>query len=177
VIGFLHSDDLFADSNALSRVALAFEDTYVDAVYGDLMYVRSEDPNRVVRYWRAGEFSKSLLSRGWMPPHPTFYARRSCYDRIGTFDTSYLIAADYEHMLRVLTNGNMCVKYIPQVLVRMRLGGISNRSLKNIIQKSREDFRALRSHDVGGLGALIWKNIRKLPQFTRTLGGPHILSL
>ena len=169
VIGFLHSDDLFANEHTLSRVALAFEDPDIDAVYGDLIYVRNEDLISGVRYWRSGKFSRNLLKKGWMPPHPTFYARKSCYDRIGTFDTSYRIAADYEHMLRLLVSDTIRVKYIPEVLVKMRLGGISNRSLKNMIQKSREDYRALRSHQVGGFRSLILKNIRKLPQFLHTM--------
>jgi len=167
VVGFLHSDDMFADSSVLSRVAAAFADPTVDAVYGDLLYVDKNDPDRVIRYWRAGEFSRERLGWGWMPPHPTFYVRRSVYERLGGFDTSYRIAADYDCMLRFLGAAGLRVAYIPEVLVKMRLGGASNRTLRNIVRKSSEDLRALRRNGVGGIGALIWKNLSKLPQFLR----------
>lgn len=165
VVGFLHSDDLYADTEVLRRVAGAFSDVEVSAVYGDLLYVRKEAPERVVRTWRAGQFTTALLARGWMPPHPTFYARRSVYEALGGFDTHYRIAADYDCMLRFLGRGGIRVDYIPEVLVKMRVGGASNRSLANILRKSAEDYRALKTNGVGGLTALAWKNLSKLPQF------------
>ena len=163
-IGFLHSDDLFADSFAVERVVHALADPTVDAAYGDLVYVRKLDPTCVVRHWRAGTYRPELLRRGWMPPHPTFYARRELYQRHGGFEVSLRIAGDYDCMLRFLVAGAK-LAYIPQVQVRMRLGGASNRSLRNIITKSYEDYRALRRHGVGGVGAVLWKNLSKLPQF------------
>lgn len=167
VVGFLHSDDLYADAEVLRRVARAFSESDVGAVYGDLLYVRKNASDRVVRTWRAGQFSPSRLARGWMPPHPTFYVRRSVYEALGGFDTRYRIAADYDCMLRFLGKGGLKLGYIPEVLVKMRVGGASNRSIKNIIQKSREDYRALKANRVGGFGALFWKNVSKLPQFFR----------
>lgn len=166
VIAFLHADDVFADADSLARVASGFISDEIDAVYGDLVYVRRDNPQQVVRYWKAGSFTLGRLHSGWMPPHPAFYARRSVYERLGSFDTSYRIAADYDCMLRFLKSG-IRVAYVPQVLVKMRLGGASNRSLRNILQKSREDYRALRSNKVGGLPALLWKNFSKLPQFIK----------
>jgi glycosyltransferase len=165
VLGFLHADDVLADPYILQKVVKCFSDASVAAVYGDLLYVRREDTNRVVRYWKAGEFSFRELARGWMPPHPTLYVRRSWYAANGGFDTSYRIASDYDLMLRLLAAPGGRVVYLPEVIVRMRLGGNSNRSLGNIIRKSAEDYRALKANKVGGLGALMWKNLRKLPQF------------
>ena len=165
VVGFLHSDDLFADRGVLSRIAVAFADPQVDAVYGDLLYVRKENPDQVVRYWRSGVFSDRRLRWGWMPPHPTLYVRRETYEQQGLFDTSFHIAADYDFILRLLGRNGVRVRYIPEVLVKMRVGGASNRTLRNIVRKSSEDLRALRRNGVGGLGALMWKNISKLPQF------------
>ena len=167
VVGLLHSDDLFADGSVLKRVAEAFADPQVAAVYGDLLYVRKNNPDEVVRYWRAGAFSRARLGWGWMPPHPTFYVRRAVYERLGVFNTKYHIAADYDCILRFLGKGGVQVGYIPEVLVKMRVGGASNRSLKNILRKSQEDYRALKNNGVGGIGALVWKNLSKLPQFFR----------
>jgi len=171
VVGFLHADDLFADTAVLSRITAAFGEPAVVAVYGDLLYVRKDNPEQVVRYWRAGDFSRKRLIWGWMPPHPTFYVRRSIYERLGTFDTSYRIAADYDCMLRFLSRCDDRVTYIPEVLVKMRIGGTSNRSFRNIILKSREDYRALRNNGIGGMASLLIKNFRKLPQFFTRPGG------
>ena len=167
VLGLLHADDVFADSGVLARIAEAFADPAVDAVYGDLEYVSQSDPGRVVRHWRAGAFRPRRLRWGWMPPHPTLYLRRSLYDRFGVFDTRYRIAADYDLMLRMLSRLPGRVLYLPEVLVRMRLGGVSNRSLGKILRKSWEDYQALRANRIGGVGALAWKNLSKLPQFFR----------
>lgn len=100
-----------------------------------------------------------------MPPHPTLYLRREVFDRYGLYDTSFRIAADYDAMLRYLVKGKIKLAYIPEVLVRMRLGGESNRSLARVLLKSREDLRALRNNGVGGIGTLAAKNLSKLNQF------------
>jgi glycosyltransferase len=167
VVGFLHADDVYADGEVLARVAAAFADPAVDAVYGDLVYVRKADTARVVRHWRAGAYDPARLRRGWMPPHPTLYLRRALYERHGVFDRRYRIAGDYDLMLRMLSRLTGRVVYLPQVLVRMRVGGESNRSLSRILRKSREDYRALRENGIGGAGALVWKNLSKIPQFFR----------
>ncbi len=149
----------------LSKVVAAFAADHVDAVYGDLEYVRKSEPDKVVRYWKSGAYSATKLKHGWMPPHPTFYVRRSVYEHYGVFDTSFRIAADYDCMLRFLGRVGTRVAYIPEVLVKMRVGGASNRSLSNIMQKTREDYIALRRNGVGGIYTLLAKNLSKLPQF------------
>jgi glycosyltransferase involved in cell wall biosynthesis len=173
VVGFMHADDQFASRDALARVVEAFKDPNVGAVYGDLVYVRKEDGQRVVRYWRAGPYSQDRLAQGWMPPHPTFYLRRELYAELGLFNTRYRIAADYESMLRILGRGGVKPAYIPQTLVRMRMGGASNKSIRNMLIKSSEDYAAMREHGIGGLRALLRKNITKLPQFVMRAPGAH----
>lgn len=165
VVGFLHADDLFANDTVLERIAATFDASGVDAVYGDLVYVDKGDPSRIVRYWKAGAFDRAKLRQGWMPPHPTFYVRRSVYERLGLFDTRYRIAADYDSVVRFLFNGGIEVAYVPEVLVRMRVGGVSNRSLSTIMRKSREDHDILQRHGVGGLSTLLRKNFSKVSQF------------
>lgn len=168
VVGLLHSNDVFASENVLSSIAEAFSDPNINAVYGDLEYVSQQNTDRVIRYWRAGTFEPMNLRRGWMPPHPTLFLRRSIYDQFGPFNKSYRIAADYDFMLRVLTGlPDQQVAYLPYVFTRMRTGGASNRSLSNIARKSWEDLRALRANKVGGLSTLMFKNVQKLPQFWR----------
>jgi glycosyltransferase len=167
VIGLMHSDDLYADENVLADVAAAFTDPQVDAVYGDLDYVAQDDTRRVIRRWRSGEYSPALLPRGWMPPHPTLYLRRQVIERWGVFDSSYRIAADYDAVLRYFGRGNIRPAYIPRVLVKMRVGGESNRSISRVLRKSREDYWALRTNQVGGLATLALKNVGKLGQFFR----------
>lgn len=165
VIGLMHSDDLFFGPHVLEKVARAFALDEIDGVYGDLQYVAADDPNRIIRYWRSGEFAPRLLRKGWMPPHPTLYLRRRVFDQFGLYDTSFRIAADYDAMLRYLHKGGINLAYIPEVLVKMRVGGESNRSIGRIFLKSREDLAALRRNNVGGVFTLMSKNVSKIGQF------------
>ncbi len=167
IIGFLHADDLFASDHVLQDIAATFVDRNVDVIYGDLEYVSKAEPGQVVRYWQSGDFSEAKLRHGWMPPHPTFYVSKSVYEQYGGFDTAFRIAADYDCMLRLLGRATLRVAYIPRVLVKMRVGGESNRSLSNIMIKSKEDYLALKRNGIGGVGALVWKNLSKIPQFFR----------
>lgn len=165
IVGLMHSDDLFASSDVLSWVAEALSDPDIDGVYGDLDYVSATDTDRVIRRWRSGTYTPALLKRGWMPPHPTLYLRRAVFETWGLYDTDFRIAADYEAMLRWLVKGQIKLAYIPKVMVHMRMGGESNRSLERILKKSREDYRAIRRHGIGGVGTLLGKNVSKLRQF------------
>jgi len=170
ILGIMHSDDFFADTEVLQDVAAAFTDPIVDAVYGDLDYVAKTDTRRVIRHWQSGAFHSSRLARGWMPPHTTLFLRRRVIEQWGGFDTRFRIAADYDAILRYFGQGKIRAAYIPRVLVKMRVGGESNRSLAKIWLKSREDYLALRRNKIGGLGALAWKNLSKLGQFFGNTG-------
>ncbi len=168
VVGFLHADDLYASDDVLAKIAKAFEDPKVCAVYGDLEYVSQQDTSKVIRRWQSKPFNQRDLGWGWMPAHPTLYVRRDWYSMIGGFDISYRIAADYLSILKLFTQPDFKTVYIPDVLITMRLGGASNKSVKAIVKKSKEDWRALRSCDFsmsGALRAIAWKNLSKLSQF------------
>jgi glycosyltransferase involved in cell wall biosynthesis len=165
IVGLMHSDDFYADPNVLESVAEAFSDPLVDAVYGDLDYVAKADTSSIVRHWCSGEYHPVMLSYGWMPPHPTLFLRRSIIDRWGGFDTNFKIAADYDAILRYFSQAKIQPFYIPRVLVKMRLGGESNRSLVKVWLKTREDYTALRRNGVGGVWTLLNKNFRKISQF------------
>lgn len=164
VIGFLNGDDVFDSSSVLSQLAAAMEKDALDAVYGDLVYVDRRDLSRVVRYWQAGEYAQRGVRLGWMPPHPTLYARRDFLQGVGQFDDTYRIAGDYEFFLRMAAVPGGRFGYLPSVMVRMRAGGMSNWPPVNHLRKWKEDLRAMRQHRVGGVRSLLAKNLRKIPQ-------------
>jgi glycosyltransferase len=165
-IGFLHSDDMFFSGSTLKNIVSALADSEKPEVfYGDLEYVHALSTEKVIRKWRSRKFKPELLKQGWMPPHPTLYIRKDVVEETGFFDTSYRIAADYDYILRLFTREGLNSCYLPEVIVKMRLGGASNKSLSNIIRKSKEDIRALRKNRGGGLMTLIRKNLSKIPQF------------
>lgn len=163
IIGILHSDDFFADENVLSDVQKYFEQG-ADVVYGDLVYVNRTNDKTVIRNWKAGTFTDLDLEMGWMPPHPTFFFRRELLEDKGLFDTNYRIAGDYEYMLRFLTDKKLKIAYCPRVLTHMRLGGISNKSMKSILKKMKEDLKVADKYFAAPLLTVFFKNIRKIKQ-------------
>ena len=167
VIAFLHSDDIYENENIISEVVALFQSNDVDSIYGDLVYVDKDDTSKIFRYWKSGEYTFKKLQNGWMPPHPTFFVKRKFYEKYGKFDLDFGIAADYDFMLRMLGKYKISTMYLPKVLYKMRVGGASNRSLKNIIQKSREDIKALKNNGIGGIHTIVMKNLSKIPQFLK----------
>lgn len=166
VVGILNSDDFYTGPTILSKVVAAFEDPSVEAVYGDLQYVKPDNVQKVTRTWKSGQYQKKYLYYGWMPPHPTFFVRRHLYEKCGLFNTTLRSAADYELMLRFLLKYNARVKYIPEVLVKMRAGGISNASLKNRFKANHEDGMAWKLNNLKPYFFTTWlKPLRKVLQF------------
>jgi len=166
IIGILNADDYYPSKNVLSWVADAFSDPTVDACYGDLVYVDSKDTNKTVRFWRADDFDSSKFYWGWMPPHPTFFVRRSVYERYGMFDLSLGSAADYEIMLRFLLKCGLKAVYVPQVLVNMRTGGVSNASIKNRLLANKMDRKAWQVNGLRPYPWTLWfKPLRKVGQW------------
>jgi len=144
VVGFLHSDDIFSHSNVISQIMATFQNSENDACYGDLIYF-SQSPDKVVRYWRSSDFVPGLFKKGWNPPHPTFYVRKNIYEKYGVFDTTYSMGNDIELMMRFLEKNRIKSVYLPHILVKMRLGGISNRQVKGIIEQNKNILRAARN--------------------------------
>jgi glycosyltransferase involved in cell wall biosynthesis len=148
VIGFLHSDDVFADSNALSRVAECFKSRDLDVLYADIVYFQSDDTNKVVRRYRSHRFAPDMIAWGWMPAHPSLFLKRSVYDRYGNFKIDYKIAGDYEYVARIFKSNTLKYCYLPEVLVKMRLGGVSTGGVKNSILLNQEVMRACRENGI-----------------------------
>ena len=166
VVGMLNADDCYSSKGVISGMVNAFEGTNADCVYGDLQYVSKDDLQKVIRNWKSEAYDPKRFLKGWMPPHPTFFVRRKYYLQFGSFNTSFSISADYELMLRFLYKHGLSASYIPEVLVKMRTGGISNVSFKARLKANREDKRAWK---INGLKhaplTLIAKPLSKLVQF------------
>lgn len=167
IIGFLHSDDLLAYPGALSDIVETFEKQQCDAVYGDLQYVAKNDLNKVIRCWKSGFFNHEKMKYGWMPPHPTFYMKRDLYIRFGGFDLSYKILADYDSLTRYIINYKIKIAYLPKVIIKMRVGGVSNRSLGSMLLKSKEDIQIMKLRGLFWPMSFLCKNLSKLPQFLK----------
>lgn len=166
VVAFLNSDDFFTDEFVIERIVRTFAIENADAVYSDIVYVSQKNPIKIKRYWKAGKYSPKSLKYGWMPPHPSLFVRKKLYEKAGFFDTSLKIASDYDMVLRLLKNCTSPISYINEVLVKMRLGGKSNLSLKNIFLKSKEDYSIIKNNNFSfPIMTLFLKNIRKVSQF------------
>lgn len=166
IVGILNADDFYASNDILRKVSDTFTDRTIDVCYGDLIYVDNKNLKKETRYWSSGNFKLTSFYSGWMPPHPTFFVRRSVYIKHGLFNLSVGSAADYEIMLRFLFKYQVRAKYIPEVFVKMRTGGESNMSLLNRLKANRNDRKAW---DVNGLRPLPWtimcKPLRKVGQW------------
>lgn len=161
VVGILNSDDLFAEATALEKIINCFlRHPETDAVYADLYYVASQDTDRVIRHWISGK--RSSFRKGWHPAHPTFYVRREVYQRYGLFDPDFKLAADFELMLRFIEKNNIRLVYLPEPLVRMRLGGATSKNLTNIIRGNKECIEAFKKH--GLKAGCLYPFFRLLPK-------------
>lgn len=168
IIGFLNADDFYASSRSLETIANAFSDPDIEACYGDLLYVRKNDPSSVVRYWRSCSFKKDSFRRGWCPPHPTFFVRRGVYEDHGGFSLDFRIAADTEIMFRLLELNGIKSVYIPETIIKMRTGGESNKNLGNIILQNKEIVRlinASRTTKISVASFLAHKFVSRMAQF------------
>lgn len=164
VIGLLHSDDFLYATDTVSHIAAALERSRADFVYGDGLFVDSVDTDKVVRNWISGRYTKGKVRRGWLPLHPTCYIRREVMDQCGLYDESYRIAADSELLVRYLYGADLQVCYLPEYIVRMRMGGLSTDPQK-MKQKWSEDLRLYRHHGFHAYWALGCKIVSKIPQF------------
>jgi glycosyltransferase involved in cell wall biosynthesis len=166
IVAILHADDFYSGNSIISAVVQVFQTKKVDTVYGDLQYVDRHQASKIIRHWKAGIYEPDLFLKGWMPPHPTFFVKKACYTAYGFYNTILRSSADYELMLRLLHKHRCSVFYIPDVLVKMRVGGQSNKSLLNRIHANREDKKAWK---LNGLKpnwlTLIRKPLSKLKQW------------
>ena len=149
IIGFLNSDDFYSSNEVVSKLENIFtRDSELEACYADIVYTDQVDTSQIVRYWKSSEFIPGSFSKGWCPPHPTFFARKSVFERFGDFDLSYGVASDVDLMIRFLEVNKIKARYIPELWVKMRIGGASNKSLKEIWKQNQNVLRALKKYNL-----------------------------
>jgi glycosyltransferase involved in cell wall biosynthesis len=168
IIAILNSDDFYTSDDVISNVVKALENAEFDGTYGDLDYVHEDDTSKVFRKWKSGEYDSNSFYNGWMPPHPTLFVKRHVYNKCGLFNINLKSAADYEFILRAFMKNEFKFKYLPQVMVHMRIGGMSNASLKNRIKANNEDRLAWKINDLKPhFYTLYLKPLRKIFQFLK----------
>ena len=148
VIGILNSDDLYIDEHVLQDVADRMMKTGANSLYADLYYVSTYNTNKVLRYWQAKEFIHGSFARGWHPPHPTFFVRKEIYERFGLFDLNLKVSADFELMLRFLEKHRISTCYLPRPILKMRQGGESSGSIRNIITGNINCYKAFQKNGI-----------------------------
>ena len=167
VVGLLNSDDFYTSDDVLETIAreLSAPDA-PDAIYGDIHYVNDSDLTKQVRYYSSRRFTRKRMLMGYMPAHPSLYVRRECYEKFGTFDTSYRVAADFENLLRLIYVNNISTRYIAKDFVTMRMGGASSSGLQSYKRIMKDHFRAFRTNNVPlNYVKYFWRYVEKLFEF------------
>lgn len=162
IIGIINSDDLIATPFAIERVMKCFEtNDSIDAVYADLYYVAQNNISKIIRHWKSGK--QRSFAKGWHPAHPTFYVKREIYQKYGLFDLDFKFAADFELMLRLIEKEHIKLHYLPEPLVRMRLGGTTSKNLSNIFKGNVECMKAFKKNRIHV--SILYPLFRLLPKF------------
>ncbi len=171
IIGLLNSDDLLASKDVVSKIVASFEAKKVDCVYSDLVYVDRFNTQKIVRYWEGLSYKRSRFHYGWMPAHPTFYVRKDVVDQLGEYESHFFTAADYEFMSRYLFRHEISSCYLPKMIVKMRNGGASNKSIYRRLRANRRDYLAMKTNKIRyAFFVSILKPLIKLPQYKSSLG-------
>ena len=168
IIGLLNADDMYAHPAVISRIASEFEEKETDTLFGDLVYFKGKDHQKIVRYFPGKGYRPDWWSRGLMPPHPTFFVRRQMYELHGGFDTSYEICADFDFMVRLFHREKSSYTYIPEVLVRMRQGGSSTSGISSTLTINKEMLKACQKYGIKtNLFKIYLKYFSKLAQLVK----------
>jgi glycosyltransferase involved in cell wall biosynthesis len=161
IVGILNSDDFYIDEFVIEKVVRTFKEEKVDSVFADLVFVKADNLDKTVRYYDSGKFNPSKLAYGWMPAHPTFFVKREFYERYGVFRTDLKIAADFDILARFLFTHKLSYHYMQEVLVKMRVGGVSTGGFKSKILLNKE---VLQVCEENGIETNIFKILLKYPQ-------------
>lgn len=165
IVGILNSDDFYIDDKVIEKIVKEFENNKIDSVYADLIFVKPEELERTVRYYDSSYFNPEKFAYGWMPAHPTFFVKKWVYDKYGVFRTDLIIAADFDLLLRFLYTQKISYSYLQEVLVKMRLGGVST-SFKSIWVNNVEQLRVCKDNGVKtNFFKILFKYIKKIPGY------------
>lgn len=165
IIGVLNADDFLAHGQVISTIVNNFNTHSCDAVYGNLDYINRYNQEQVVRRWRSAPFNRSAVKYGWMPPHPTVYFRREVYQKFGCYSESFGYCSDYELILRMFYKNEVNSVFIDMLIVKMRMGGMSNNSLRGMIRGCFNDYKAVKLHQIPNpLVTILVKKLRKFEQ-------------
>ena len=148
VVGTLNSDDFFYDSHVLTNIANAFTDEDTDAVIGDIVFIKDDAEQKVLRKYSSAKWLPRRFAWGYMPAHPSFFAKKSLFDGLGYYKTDYRIASDYELLIRFLFVNRINWKYLPLTTTKMRLGGASTQGIKSILILNKEIARACNENGI-----------------------------
>ena len=166
VLGFLNADDVYADQTVLQQVSEVFDRPDVDACYADLLYVSRTNLEKPVRYWKSRDYQEGLFKKGWMPAHPTFFVRRRIYEEYGGFDLNFRRQSDFDLTMRFLDVHKIKSVYVPRLFVKMRLGGMSNRSISGVVKGNWEAYRACKKNGLNVTPIfMIRKVLSRLPRY------------
>lgn len=168
VVAFLNADDVYVESSVLTRVAEIMADPSVAGCYANLYFVAQDDVSRVVRQMRSRAYLPGLFERGWMPPHPTLFVRREILRALGGFDLSFRLQSDFDLAIRLFQQAGDRMRYVDETWVRMRMGGLSNRSWRHVLRGNLEAYEACKKN---GLRVGPWfpavKVATRIPEFLR----------
>ena len=168
VVGLLNSDDFYTSDDVLATIAREFQSPNApDAIYGDVHYVDETDTTKVVRYYSSHKFTRKRMLMGYMPAHPSFYVRRECYEKYGSFDTSYRVAADFENLLRLIYVNKIRTRYIAKDFVTMRMGGASSSGVSSYLRIAADHFSAFKKNGIRPKYVLYFlRYVKKLFEFS-----------
>jgi glycosyltransferase involved in cell wall biosynthesis len=146
IICFLNADDMYAHENVLTQVANIMAPQGLDALFGDVVFFKSDSAEKVIRRYRSHHFHPNKIAYGWMPPHPALFVRHVIFDRVGKFREDYQIAGDFEFVVRAFRRSDLRYQYLPEILVKMRIGGVSTSGWRNRLLLNKEVLKACREN-------------------------------
>ncbi|MEP7317241.1 MAG: glycosyltransferase family 2 protein [Panacibacter sp.] len=156
IVGTLNSDDFFYDENVVSKVVTQFLENNVEATIADIVFVNKNDDKKILRKYSAKKWRPQKFAWGYMPPHPSFFVKRSLFNEFGFYETNYKIAADYELLLRYLLIHKIKWSYLPLITTKMLPGGVSTKNLNSIITLNKEIARACKANGLYTNYAMIY---------------------
>lgn len=163
IIGYLNSDDFYHNPFVIEKIANAFNLKKVDCVFGDIVYVNKSNTDLIQRHWLNTDFYPGAFIKGWHPPHPAFFVKKSIYEKYGNYDLSFEISSDFELMLRLIEKYKISSYYLPELIVKMRAGGESGKNIRNIFIGNMNVLRAFKKNNIP-VNRIMYLLIRLLPK-------------